>query len=286
MMMKRFSFLVALVGLIAVLCIPSSWATIIELEDDNSVAYIEPDDPSSQLGMFSWVVDGVGHLAKQWFWYRVGDTGGESSVDNLTIDAAIASDTNGSGNDDTLFVRYLDPAGAFKIEIRYVLDGGSAGSNVSDIAEQINIENLTDSDLDIHFFQYTDFDLNDTLGDDTVRLINNNTFMQYDESIAFSEVVATPAGDQWAADYFANTLTALNDGSPTDLGTVSGPLTGDVTFSWQWDFNIDGGGTALISKDKNIREREIPEPSTLLLLGSGLFGLSAFARLKRRKREL
>src|SRR5258707_9537392 len=85
----------------------SAHATTFTLSDKNSSATI---DPSSQNGMFNWTVNGVNQLAQQWFWYRVGSTGPESSINTLSLLSATASDTNGNGLNDTLFLSYGSPS--------------------------------------------------------------------------------------------------------------------------------------------------------------------------------
>ncbi len=71
-------------------------------------------------------------------------------------------------------------------------------------------------------------------------------------------------------------LTALNDGSPTTLGDIDGPLgPGNLTFAFQWDFTIDPNGSALISKTKLIT---VPEPTAAALVSLGLVALA----LRRR----
>ena len=55
------------------------------ITDQNSTASIQPN---TQAGMFSWTVDGVNQLSKQWFWYAMGPRGASSppaSIDTLTL---------------------------------------------------------------------------------------------------------------------------------------------------------------------------------------------------------
>jgi hypothetical protein len=123
--------------------------------------------------MFNWTVNGVNQLSQQWFWFRLGSSGGQSSIDTLPLLAAAASDTNGNGQNDTLFLSFGSTT-ALEIDVRYTLRG--TASSGSDMQEQINItNNSTTSTLDLHFFQYTNFDLNGTPAGDTVSLINANT---------------------------------------------------------------------------------------------------------------
>ena len=273
--MKRYCFLVVVLGLLAVLGIPDSQAVYI-LSDGNSQAGVNEDGGS----MFFWEVDGINHLFEQWFWYRVGDTGPEKRVNstNLDLGTSGATDTNFDGYDETLFLTYV--GSDFTIELTFVLTGGPSDSDKSDIAEVISITNTSATALDFHFYQYTDFDLGGFLGDTVVKK-NANTFHQEDPYYVAGEVVGTPAPSRWEAGLFPSTLNRLNDGVATDLNNSSGPATGDATFAWQWDMGIAAGDALVISKDKNITP--VPEPGTLLLLGSGLLGLAVYTRRRRKE---
>ena len=251
-------------------------ATTFTLTDLNSSAQI---DDASQNGMFNWTVNGVNQLAQQWFWYRTGSTGGQSSIDTLPLLAAAASDTNGNGQNDTLFLSYGSTS-ALQIDVRYTLRG--TASSGSDMQEQINItNNSTTSTLDLHFFQYSNFDLNGTPAGDTVSLINANTVRQSKTGALISETVTTPAANHYELGLTTdspNTLTRLNSGSPITLldgATTRGP--GDATWAFQWDRSLAPGASLQISKDKNLA---IPEPGTLALIATGFAGL-AFLRKRR-----
>jgi len=240
-----------------------SSAALITLVDENSTATFDTSSPSNA---FSWVVDGTEQLFQQAFWYRVGNTGPENSVHSLPISVEGTTDSNFDGDLDTLFVRYV--GSGFRVEVRYVLDGGLPGSRTSDLAEQITISNLGTSTLDFHFFQYVDFDLNGSSGNDEALFLNANTVRQYEGALSVSETVVLPLPSRREIDFYANTLSSLTDGATTTLsntpaiGTVLGP--GDLTWAFQWDFTILPGRSVQISKDKQITG--IPEPSVLVLL--------------------
>src|SRR5262249_23070852 len=141
------------------LCLALQARAIETLTDNNSVAQI---DPNSQAGMFSWTVDGVQNLFQQWFWYGVGTKGPRKSIDTLSAPAITAV------NAATRYITYT--SGAYSVEVDYVLSGQSPGSGTANIRESIRIHNFTASPLNFHFFQYSDFDLNGSIGGDTVQL--------------------------------------------------------------------------------------------------------------------
>lgn len=257
----------------------SAMATVYTLTDGNSTAHVET---AGSAGMYDWQVDGVNQLAQQWFWYRVGTTSGEQAIGNLTLDTAGTVQLDAS----TLKLKYTGQG--FTIQITYALTGGSLGSHTSDIAESIRIQNTGTSTLDFHFFQYSDFDLNGTAGNDTGIRTNPNSIRQSDPlaGVNISETVITPSPTFYQIDTFPNLLNALNDGTPTTLantpgiGTSVGPA--DVTWAFQWDFSIAGGGTAIISKDKRLDS--VPDAgSTVALLGMALTGLALAGRRFSRK---
>jgi hypothetical protein len=256
---------------------PASAATF-PLTDLNSSAVI---DDAAQRGMFNWTVNGVNQLAQQWFWFRLGSTGGQSSLETLPLLAATASDTNGNGQLDTLFLSYGSTS-ALQIDVRYTLRG--TGSSGSDMQEQINITNNGTVTLDLHFFQYTNFDLNGTAAGDTVSLINANTVRQSKSGgPLISETVATPAANHYELALNPFTINRLNSGSPITLQdgpTTAGP--GDATWAFQWDRSLAPGATLQISKDKNL---QIPEPGTsalLITVGTAFAGLTFLRKWSRR----
>jgi hypothetical protein len=228
--------------------------------------------------MSSWTVEGTNQLAKQWFWYRVGTTGYETSIDNLTLAASSALDTDSDNNDDFTYARYTGTG--FQIELKISLTGGTTGSKNSLVSEQIRITNTGSSPLDFHFFQFCNFDLGGAADatDDQVTIIFplvDTIVYQWDPDWEADTALLLEADYYMAGDPSA-ILALFSDGSPT---TLSGPATAgpaDVAWALQWDFTLGGGKSYLIGAEKLIT----PEPATLSLLALG--GLALVLRRRRK----
>jgi hypothetical protein len=259
-----------MIGLLLLVAAPGN-AEFVTLTSANSTVKI---DPSSTSGVFDWLVDGVDQLYQEWFWFRIGDTGGESGVNAISEPEVVQAQNN------VAEITYQNQD--MKMSILFTLGGGGLGSGASDLAELITITNLRSvSPLDLHFFEYTDFDLNGAVSGQSVALSGvptPNTAFQSGSGDIVSETVATPRPAHWAAASYNSTLASLMDSSPTTLGNSWSAGPGDVTWAFQWDKAVSG--TFQISKDKNIAA-VVPEPATILGLGTVLFLVGSRLRRKR-----
>ena len=254
------------------------------LSDGNSIAEF---DFESEAGMYTWEVDAISHLWQQWFWYRLGAAGGEVSLDTLPlVSGPLTSDTNSDGNDDAVSLTYNGVG--LNVEMRFVLVGGEPNSHTSTIYETITITNVGQDTLDLHFFQYADFDLWDDAEYDSVEILGDpkNTAVQWEGPYYMAETVATGASES-PTHYEAGTgvdspnsiWERLTDGSPTTLTDFAGPLEDiDAVWAFQWDKTLAPDGTLVISKAKNIT----PEPATLALMGGGM-AMALVARQRRKR---
>lgn len=301
-MNRQSAFAVALAAsATAVLGFAAAPASAITLTDQNSSAFF---DLTSQRGLYNWIVKdaqgqdhdvlalGDDNITGEWFWYRIGNNA-EQSIDTLFLSSSQASDSNGDGKDDILTATYSHDL--FDLDIKWSLQGGTPGSGFSDIGEQIRITNKSGNPLPISFFEYTDFDLNRTPGGDTVeftpvipQIPSFQAFEQKDpdELAGITEIsLEAPPARAEAALYDA-TLQKLNDGVASDLNNNRGPLSGDVTASWQWNFNIAAGDIAQISKDKQVVVKPVPEPASVGgLLAIGSIGIGAILKRQRQQKN-
>lgn len=245
-------------------------AVIYTLEDGNSTAGFEVD---ASNGQFSWLIDGSEHIAQQWFWYRTAAMNAEAPINALNRIGAFTSDTNpfSDPRQDSLGVLYRNGANTLEIETLFTLRGGVTNSRTADILEGITLRNKSASPLTISFFQYADFDLDNSGGQDMVTFLNDNTVRQVSGNFSVTETVVLPLPTHHQASLVPVILNSLNDGAPTVLSDNAGPVgPGNVAWAFQWDFVIAPNSSVIISKDKQIT----PEPASLaLLLGGLLLGL-------------
>ncbi len=264
--MKSLLAGLAILGFVALA--PGASASLTLVHGNSSFVVDESYTPGQ------WTVDGVSQLYQQGFWW--GDALQEYRLgDYFTVQTPYSANS----------AKFAYQTPNFYAEVTYTLYGGSAGSGMSDVAESIFIMNNSGRAIDLRFFQYSDFDLGGTPGDDTVRFPNSNVVRQSDGSgTMLSETAVTPGADRWEGAYFASTIGLLDDNLYYDLSNTPGvgvPLTGDVTWSFQWDRRLGNGDTFIFSKNKRLEP--VPEPTTLLLLGLGFVGVTGVASLRKRR---
>lgn len=238
------------------------------LTDLGTVAHVDAD---SGAGMDSWKVSGAEQLVKQWFYYRVGGTGFAMPINT------ISSSTHLGGSANSLFLNYANAQ--VSLTITYVLTGGGAGAGSADIQETISVQNVSNNSLDFHFFQYSDFNLVGA-APDTVQFLGTDSVKQTEGLFGIQEGIISPPSSHLEAGYagVGGTLDKILNTADYNLNDVSGPLTGDVTWAFQWDRSIGAGESLTILKDKTLIIPVIPEPSAMTLLGLGLVAVGSFRR--------
>lgn len=278
---RRGSAATAVTLAVAAFCLLGTFqaeAQIITLEDRNSSTTF---DLGTQAGFQDWQVDSVDHLHQQWFWYRVGASGGEVSLDSLGTPLNATSDTNPIDDTraDTFQARYTS-AGLFTVNVTYTLRGGLSGSGDSAVNAFITVMNLSASPLDFHLFQYADYDLNGSPSGDSAQISVNsstglpNKAVQTKGSTTLSQTIVLPDATHGEVGTFPATRTSLNDGDPTTLSNNFGPTaTGDATWAFQWDLTIAPGEETTVQAAASISDGAlvpVPEPETWMMVVGGL----------------
>ena len=288
------TYVLGLAGVGIAASIATTNAQLLNLTDESASVTIQAD---SQAGVFAWNVSGIDHLAKEWWWLQVG--GNRFSVDALPV-ATSTPDLNKA------ITTYTDAANGYTVEISYELTGSDFASGQSLLKESVSIQNTSGSPLDISLFMYSDFDLGGTASGDTASLfgINDSDFI-FGDTKGWVEASQTDGLNSHGIivngfpllgelDIFANTLNKLNlttDPLNADASIVLAPTAGnptvsefgpqgpaDMTYAFQWDFNIAAGDGDGIGVDKSLDVTPIPEPATAAL---GLLALAALFRARR-----
>lgn len=270
MMFTRLSVAIAVVALSAITS-ASAWAApYLTMTDNNASVNI---DPNSSAGISAWIVDGVDHLNYQWLWYRVG-TGPELAFDSANF--STVSVTQPFSN--FILATYTDSVNQFTIDVQWLLVGGLPGSGLADLHTIVTLNNINSNvealPLDLAIFQYSDFDLNNTPGNDTIEIIGPGNYdhaRQYDDSTLVHETVVSPTPGIYIADLIDGSndlLPLLNDGSMTNFTpNIPGPVgPGDASWLFGWTASLAPGDTLSFGKDQSI----VPEPATLALFASGI----------------
>jgi hypothetical protein len=278
MLMKKGKSIVlaaaaAVASLLGTSALRPAHAAVITLTDKNSSITINPDSEAGVNGLNKWTVNGVNQINQEWFWYRVGSTGGQTSINNLNIvGTPTVLDTTGDSQPDYTSITYADPANTFQLTTTYSLSGGLPGSKASDVGETIKIVNTSASTLNYHFYQYSNFNLGGSASGQNVSITGGNTATQTSPgSLMVSQTVVSPTPNEFQAGAFPSLVNALNGGTPLTLNDTA-TAAGDGEWAYQWDLVLNPGASFVISADKQI-SAAVPEPTSslaVLALG-GLF---------------
>lgn len=272
--------------------IPEASAQTNILSNGNSVVSVNAT-PSANAGMFNYSVNGVNQVVDQWFYYRAGTMTSQSSIDSI----GALTDTQSDARD--LSLTYA--GSQYSATVSYKLTGGSAGSGQSSLDEGIIFLNTSaTASLTLSFFDYANFGLGGTPSGQTLEFNSSSIppplhyggFTQTAGPLSLTTTVSGGIGggspgavnpSHIEAANFNQTLTKLNSGSPITLDDNPGPVSGNVTGTFEWDVTL-APGTSL-SLSSLISMSSVPEPSSVMLFGMGLVFFAA-ALGRRAKRDL
>ena len=258
-------------GLMSSLCGSADASVSVSTPTNSSTITVDPT-----IGLTGWTVGGVSQLATQQFFYRIGPSGGQTT---LGSNAAPAPTVNsGLG---TIAVNYNNPT--FTTGVLYPLSG--SGSTAS-LNEQVTINNVSGASIDLYFFKYADYNLNGQSANQTATISGTpaNTVDQYDQNtIVKNETVGGGGGtspDFIEATTSSALLTSLQSAvTPAALTTNAGAGPGDVNWAMEWHRTIASGGSLILTIPTTIQP--VPEP-TIATMSLGACGLLTLRRRRRR----
>lgn len=220
------------------------------------------------------------------FYFRVGATGNESSF--LT---ALGAPTVQQNAANSLTLAFAGPT--LGATINWTLVGGAAGSNTSVLAKSVSVTNLTADAIDLHLFDYTDFDINfDQFNQaDQATLVAPGQIVTSSATspIQISSIASVTPDHYQITDFITPYLQFFVDlDGPTTLSDQPGPgnafpsVPGDNAFAFQWNRTLGAGQSFFVSQISTYSPTAaVPEPASWAMMIGG-FGLVGSA-LRRRK---
>ena len=245
-------------------------------------------------GMYYWDVEGIEHIQDQWFWYRIGSNPEVSLGSAPHYTFPLMNDTTGEGYDDQLVAVYQDPVG-LRIRIILTLRGNGAGSYEAWVVEEIMLQNLTSSPMNLSFFQYTDFNLNNDPANDQLELFGP-AFANARHEDPTTIVTQSITGhlpvevEVDVVDGIGDILARMSDASASSLTNAVGPISGDASYAYRWNFSLGASGSPADTVNFDIEKRIQARPPPAIPAGGPLLylllaaALGASALLARRLR--
>lgn len=227
---------------------------------------VELADNGLDAGMaYTWLLGGRDHLYEERYFFRTSPNDIFQPLGALGFSGFFKPMAN-------LAVFYYDGLG-LHIEVSYYLTGGLLSG---DLAESVFVKNVGGQHAFFDLIEYDDFDLNQSIGDDTAKIMDPHSIRQWDGNIAINAdvVTAPPASFQEVRRYadLRNDITGIPGYM---LNPSNNFWVGDSTFGFQWVFELSPNEEFLMSKDKLLL---VPEPGSLIAFA----GLAALALRKRR----
>jgi MYXO-CTERM domain-containing protein len=239
----------------------------------DSEVVIDPE--GTPEGAQSWNVKGLGidHLQQEWFWFRVGSDTAQSITDLSLIDTTLSLD-----GDEVTYTFENDTSGsAFMLELSLRLQSDLDPNEPDRLIETIIVTagDNGDSEIDLHLFEYSDFDLEGDASDQEARILFSPFEVRQVDFPVTLKTVASVAPSRHAVFASGADLETLFS---SDLDNSVGPLSGNVAWALQWDLFLESNQSQPITKTKFLT----PEPGSLALAALGLLGLAAWRRPRPR----
>jgi len=226
----------------------------------------------SSPGLSDWMVGGLNQLDYQWFYYSVGSSA-ISSIDNI---AAWTTPTIvNTSSSSTLSETYANST--LSLTAQYELEGASANAGSAGLATTIVFQNLSSSAQTLYLYQFSDFDLGNILGGQTVQFAG--TGMPY--SVTQTGSAGGPLKGSINAGFATvgeaagtedgNQLGIKTGNTNPNLNSTSLSATGAVDFGYEFSETLNPNQSIIISELQTV-----PEPSTLTFIFSGILAFGLF----------
>jgi hypothetical protein len=202
-------------------------------------------DPTSDAGLNSWTVNGTDVSYQHWYWLRVGSNAPQFSLDTLSEPyGSYQSPTN------TTF-SYLGQG--LSATLTFSLTGGTNGGFNSSLAESLIIQNTTNATVNLHVFEYSDYDLSDDPSVDILSFPAVNMTVQQGNGLTLTETIGSPTPNYYQGSWYAINLDEISGNSPITLSDSLIPnAPGDQTFAHEWDTNLAVGQSIVISLTNSV----------------------------------
>jgi hypothetical protein len=263
---------------VACTCATRTHAAATILTNGNSSVTID-----DRNGMTVWRVNNTAdNVFLSNYYLRVGDTGQQLALkDALGTPVVTTTGTN------QVSLTYANSS--LRAVVDYTLVGGASGAFDSRVSSSATLTNLGTDALDIHLFQYSDFDLKFDQANqlDQLRFWGPSSLTQYRSGTPY-QLEASVGPDvshyQGTDDFFSfYSIFFLGQGGPVTLndtpsiGTLFPSPPKDSAFAFQWDRGLAAGASFRV--DSRFQLTAVPEPSSLILAAAGL---GAIVMVRRR----